>query len=121
MGEFCMKRALLASAAFLAFASPSHAKEGMYTPDQLPEIAEDLQATGLELDPQSLTDLTSFPMGAVISLGGCTASFVPPEGLVVTNHHCARGSVQYNSTEEKNYLEDGFLAATKGEELKAAP
>ena len=116
-----MKRALLASAAFLAFASPSHAKEGMYTPDQLPEIAEDLQATGLELDPQSLTDLTSFPMGAVISLGGCTASFVSPEGLVVTNHHCARGSVQYNSTEEKNYLEDGFLAATKGEELKAAP
>ena len=97
------------------------AKEGMFTPDQLPEIAEDLKATGLTLDPHQLTDLTEFPMGAVISLGGCTASFVSPEGLVVTNHHCARGSIQFNSTEENNYLEDGFLAETKADELPAAP
>ncbi|MEL7482500.1 MAG: S46 family peptidase [Pseudomonadota bacterium] len=93
----------------------------MFTPDQLPEIAADLKATGLSLDPSQLTDLTEFPMGAVISLGGCTASFVSPEGLVVTNHHCARGSIQFNSTEENNYLEDGFLAATKADELPAAP
>ena len=50
----------------------------------------------------------------MVSLGGCTASFVSPQGLVVTNHHCARGSVQYNSTAENNYLENGFLAETKG-------
>lgn len=97
------------------------AVEGMFTPDQLPEIAEDLQAKGLKLDPNQLTDLTEFPMGAVISLGGCTASFVSPEGLVVTNHHCARGSIQFNSTEENNYLEDGFLAAMRADELPAAP
>ena len=116
-----MKRALFASAALLALAMPVSAKEGMFTPDQLPEIAEDLKDTGLELDPADLTDLTAFPMGAVISLGGCTASFVSPAGLVVTNHHCARGSVQFNSTEENNYLKDGFLAATLDDELKAAP
>jgi len=60
-------------------------------------------------------------MGAVVSLGGCSASFVSPEGLVITNHHCARGSVQYNSTAENNYLANGFLAKTKDAELPAAP
>ena len=97
------------------------AKEGMWTPDQLPAIADDLKETGLELDPASLTDLTAFPMGAVISLGGCTASFVSPQGLVVTNHHCARGSIQYNSTEDENFLADGFLAAALEDERQAAP
>ena len=97
------------------------AKEGMWTPDQLPQIADDLRETGLELDPASLTDLTAFPMGAVISLGGCTASFVSPTGLVVTNHHCARGSIQYNSTEEENFLETGFLAGSLEDERAAAP
>ncbi|MDE0679708.1 MAG: S46 family peptidase [Gammaproteobacteria bacterium] len=93
----------------------------MFTPEQIPGIAGDLRDTGLNLDPATLADLTAFPMGAVISLGGCTASFVSPNGLVVTNHHCARGSVQFNSTSENNYLEDGFLAASPAEELPAAP
>nr|WP_233348495.1 S46 family peptidase [Henriciella algicola] len=102
-------------------AQTASAKEGMWTPDQLPQIADDLRELGLELDPASLTDLTAFPMGAVISLGGCTASFVSPTGLVVTNHHCARGSIQYNSTEEENFLETGFLAGSLEDERAAAP
>ena len=113
--------ALLACTAAVPLAAPLAAKEGMFTPDQLPLIAEDLRATGLEIAPEALSDLTGFPMGAIVSLGGCSASFVSPEGLVVTNHHCARGSVQYNSTAENNYLVDGFLAPAKGDELPAAP
>lgn len=101
--------------------APAAAKEGMFTPDQLQEISGQLEQAGLEIDPETLADLTGFPMGAVVSLGGCSASFVSPEGLVVTNHHCARGSVQYNSTAENNYLVDGFLAETKTAELPAAP
>ena len=118
-----MRTKAVAVAALLAgvAAQPLAAKEGMFTPEQLPEIADDLREAGLELDPNSLTDLTEFPMGAVVSLGGCSASFVSPQGLVVTNHHCARGSVQYNSTAENNYLENGFLAAAMGDELPAAP
>ncbi len=104
-----------------SLAASANAKEGMYTPDQLQEISEQLEMAGLEMDPQQLADLTGFPMGAVVSLGGCSASFVSPEGLVVTNHHCARGSVQYNSTAENNYLVDGFLAESKADELPAAP
>jgi len=97
------------------------AKEGMYTPDQLPEISDDLSKAGLTLKPEQLKDLTGFPMGAVISLGNCSASFVSEKGLVITNHHCARGSVQYNSSEENNYLDDGFLASDLSNELPAAP
>ena len=97
------------------------AKEGMFTPEQLPEISDDLKATGLALSPESLSDLTGFPMGAIVSLGGCSASFVSDTGLAVTNHHCARGSVQYNSTAENNYLKDGFLATSPDKELPAAP
>ncbi len=104
-----------------SIAQPTKAKEGMFTPDQLPEISEDLRKTGLSIDPKQLSDLTSFPMGAIISLGGCSASFVSNAGLVITNHHCVRGSVQYNSTEENNYLKNGFLAAKKSDELPAAP
>jgi hypothetical protein len=117
-------RGLLTSAAIalaFSFTATTHAKEGMFTPDQLPEIAKDLRKTGLKLRANQLTDLTGFPMGAIISLGGCSASFVSPQGLVVTNHHCARGSVQFNSTEENNYLENGFLAENFSAELPAAP
>ena len=97
------------------------AREGMFTPDQLPAIADDLREAGLQLDPGKLADLTAFPMAAVVSLGGCSASFVSPKGLVVTNHHCARGSVQFHSTPDRNYLEEGFLAASMAEELPAPP
>jgi len=101
--------------------SMARADEGMWVPAQLPELAEQMEAAGLELDAATLADLTAFPMGAVISLGGCTASFVSDQGLVITNHHCAYGSIQHNSTEQNNILENGFLAASLTEELPAAP
>jgi len=97
------------------------AGEGMWRPEQLPALATELHDLGLEIEPGSLADLTAHPMGAVIWLGGCTASFVSPEGLVATNHHCAYGSIQYSSTPERNLLEEGFLAYERGEELPAAP
>ena len=106
----------------LASAAPAlHAAEGMWPPFQLPDLRDELRQAGLETDPQSLSDLTGQPMNAVISLGGCTASFVSPEGLIVTNHHCAQGAIQYNSTEERNLLETGFLAAKREDELPAGP
>ena len=60
-------------------------------------------------------------MGAVVSLGGCSALFVSPEGLIVTNHHCVQASLQYNSTPDRNLMVDGFLARTKEEELWNGP
>ncbi len=98
-----------------------HAGEGMWLPDQLPKLGDQLEAAGLDTPPEDFADLTGQPMGAIVSLGGCSASFVSPRGLVVTNHHCAYGTIQYNSTEDKNLLTDGFLAATPADELAAAP
>ena len=102
-------------------AGTASAIEGMFTPGQLSDIAGGLRSAGLQLEPSELADLTVFPMAAVISLGGCTASFVSPHGLVVTNHHCARSSVQFHSNSRNNYLENGFLAASMADELPAAP
>jgi len=60
-------------------------------------------------------------MNAIVSLGGCSASFVSPQGLIATNHHCVYGSIQYNSKPGQDYLTDGFLAKALGDELPGAP
>jgi hypothetical protein len=101
--------------------SGAYAVEGMWQPEQLPLIEQDLKAKGLSIKPENLNDLTAFPMNAIVSLGGCSASFVSNEGLVVTNHHCAYGSIQFNSTAERNLLDNGFYAKTLADELPAAP
>lgn len=114
-----MKKTLLSLAILTSFAA--QADEGMWMPQQLPQVAQQLKAAGLELDPATLTKLTEFPMGAVVSLGGCSASFVSPQGLVITNHHCVYNSVAVNSTPERDLLANGFLAKTFAEEVPAAP
>ncbi len=111
----------LIAATFAFGTSTVLADEGMWQPNQLPTIAKQLTNAGLKLNPNDLTDLTGFPMGAIVSLGGCTASFVSDQGLVATNHHCVYGSVQYNSTAENNLLKNGFLAKSFKEELPATP
>ncbi len=105
----------------MGLSAPAAAVEGMWVPQQLPEIAAPLKKAGLKLDPKQLADLTGDPMGAVVSLGGCTASFVSPQGLVVTNHHCAYGAIQLNSTAQKNLMREGFNAPTRADEVSAGP
>jgi hypothetical protein len=97
------------------------AEEGMWMPQQIPELGARLKALGFTGDAKSFADLTGQPMGAVVSLGGCTASFVSPDGLIVTNHHCVTSGLQFNSTPQKNLLKDGFLAKTRDEELPNGP
>ncbi len=105
----------------LLAAQIAQAGEGMWVPQQLPEIAGPLKKAGLKLSPQQISDLTGDPMGAVVALGGCTASFVSPNGLVVTNHHCAYGAIQLNSTAENNLIKNGFNAPTTADEVSAGP
>jgi len=119
-----MKKSLLISAAAcisLLSLPTTFADEGMWQPKQLPALKKDLRKMGLKINPNKLTQLTEYPMNAIVSLGGCSASFVSPKGLVATNHHCAYGSIQYNSTPEDNLLENGFLAKNFAEEPQAAP
>ena len=119
-----MRKTMLATGiavATMGLSLAAAADEGMWVPQQLPEIAGPLKQAGLKLDPKQLADLTGDPMGAVVSLGGCTASFVSPQGLVATNHHCAYGAIQLNSTAEKNLIRDGFNPATLADEVSAGP
>ncbi|MGN6103589.1 MAG: S46 family peptidase [Kofleriaceae bacterium] len=96
---------------------------GMWMPSQmtLPGHVETFQKMGVKLDAKVLADPLSAPLAAVVSLGGCTASFVSSEGLIVTNHHCVQGPLQLNSTPEANLVETGFLAKTRADEKSAGP
>jgi V8-like Glu-specific endopeptidase len=53
---------------------------------------------------------------ASVKIPGCSASFVSEDGLILTNHHCARGCIAANSTPEMDYVTHGFYAATQQEE-----
>ncbi len=97
------------------------AGEGMWVPQQLPEISDALAKAGLNLPAEQLANLTGDPLGAVVSLGGCTASFVSPQGLVASNHHCVYGAIQLNSTPERNLIRDGFNPTSMADELSAGP
>jgi len=114
-------RILPAALAVALLSTAASADEGMWEPKQMPELATQLKARGLQMNPEDLSNLAAKPLDAVISLGGCTASFVSPRGLVVTNHHCAYGTIQYNSTPERDLLADGFVAKDFAGELPADP
>ena len=114
-----MRRTTLALALLLA--APAGAEEGMWMPTQVPSLAPRLKALGFRGDPAEFADLTGDPMGAIVSLGGCSASFVSPEGLVATNHHCAIWALQQNSTPARNLLREGFLARSRSDEVWAGP
>ncbi len=116
-----MRARLLASAIFLISALPAVAAEGMWLPSQAPAMAEQLKKAGLEIPAAALADMNAAPMNAIASLAGCSASFLSPKGLVATNHHCAYGSIQYNSSAGNDLLTNGFLAKTLADELPAAP
>ncbi|WP_289007663.1 S46 family peptidase [uncultured Idiomarina sp.] len=113
-----MKKLLIALSVVSCFAA---ADEGMWMPKQLPEIADKLKAAGLTIDPNDISKLTEFPAAAIVSLGGCSASFVSPDGLVATNHHCAYNSIAHNSTPDNDLLANGFLAKDLSAEVPAAP
>jgi hypothetical protein len=94
---------------------------GMWMPQQIAEThGETLKKMGLQLDPQVFADPLQFPLNAIVS-AGASASFVSPEGLIATNHHCVRGALQFNSTPQRNLLKEGYVARSHGEELYSGP
>lgn len=118
-----MKR-IVTSLALLSLAiAPvkSRADGGMWMPQQMKDLAPRLKKLGFQGNPKAFADLTGMPMGAVVSLGGCSASFVSRDGLIITNHHCVTGALQYNATPERNSVKEGFLAATQADEAWAGP
>jgi len=118
-----MKRILAALVLAIAVCMPwtASADEGMWMLHQVPELQAKLAAMGLQLKADEIwnTKTNSGLASAVAWLGGCSSSFVSPDGLVITNHHCAFGAIQLNSTPEHDYITNGFLAKIPAEELEA--
>ncbi|HYA48779.1 MAG TPA: S46 family peptidase, partial [Burkholderiales bacterium] len=113
-----MRRTTLILGFVLALAFLGRADEGMWMPHQMKDL--NLKAQGLQMNPDDLykKDGTGL-MSAVVNLGGGTGEFVSAEGLILTNHHVAYGAVQRASSKDKDYINDGFLARTRGEEIPA--
>lgn len=106
----------------LALRAPAaDAAEGMWQPHELPALSNELAEAGFDGDPADFARLDAHPMTAIVSLGGCSASFVSPEGLIATNHHCVDGTIQYHSAAERNLLRQGFVARRRTDELPGDP
>ncbi|WP_163996507.1 S46 family peptidase [Pyxidicoccus caerfyrddinensis] len=98
--------------ATLLGAAPALADEGMWTYNNFP-AAKVKEKFGFEPTQQWLDKVR---MSSARLAGGCSASFVSPDGLVMTNHHCARGCIEQLSTAKKDYIANGFYAKTQAEE-----
>ncbi len=93
----------------------ARADEGMWTFDNLP-VKLLQQKYGFTPTQAWLDHLR---LSCVRLNDGGSGSFVSPHGLLLTNHHVARGQLQKNSTKEQDYIRDGFYAATPGAEMKS--
>lgn len=93
-------------------------EEGMYPLSEIHKL--NLNEAGLKIPVDELYNPDGISIiDGLVKVGGCSGSFVSYEGLIITNHHCVFGSVQKASTLENNYLENGFLAKTRQEEIIA--
>lgn len=93
-------------------------EEGMYPLSEIHKLKLNDAGLKISIDEVYNPDGISLIDG-LVKVGGCSGSFVSPEGLIITNHHCVFGAVSKVSTVENNYLENGFLAKTREEEIPA--
>ena len=96
------------------------ADEGMWLPDSIngQSLAE-MQRLGCKLTAEQIFSFNQPSLkDAVVQFGGgCTGELISAEGLLLTNHHCGLGQVQAHSSVEHDYLQEGFWAKNKDEEL----
>lgn len=119
-----MNMKLLSIFAFLFLANPLFSNtppdEGMWLPMLIKDYNYDeMKRLGCKLTPEQIYSVNSSSLkDAIVQLGGfCTAEVISEEGLILTNHHCGYDAIASQSTEEHNYLKNGFWAQNKGEEL----
>ena len=117
-----MKKTFLALALLMVFCLSARADEGMWLVNSLSKSLEArMQEMGLRLSAGEIYDFDgegASLSNAVVSLDfACTGSVVSDDGLIITNHHCAYADVFALSTDEHNYLKDGYWAFFRGEEI----
>ena len=114
-----MKRIVVFLAA-LTLAFSAAADEGMWLLPLIQQMnKKDLKEAGCKLTPQEIYAINKSSLkDAIVHFGGgCTGEMISNQGLLVTNHHCGYGSIQGLSTDEHNYLMEGYWANERAEEL----
>ncbi|HNX55271.1 MAG TPA: S46 family peptidase [Prolixibacteraceae bacterium] len=117
-----MKR-LLAIVAFIQVFVPGIviADEGMWLPALIEKLnINQMKEEGCKISAEDIYSINHSSLkDAVVALdhGSCTAELVSDEGLLLTNHHCGFDEIQEHSTVDHDYLQNGFWAKTKEEEL----
>ena len=102
-------------------AFPAKADEGMWFLMFIERLNHrDMEKMGLQLTAQEIYSINNHSLkDAVVQFnGGCTAEMVSKEGLLLTNHHCGYDAIAELSSEEQNYLKNGFWAKDKAAEMK---
>ena len=98
----------------------ARADEGMWLPMLLgKQVYADMVKRGLKLTPEQLYSInkSSIKDAIIIFGGGCTGEIVSSQGLIFTNHHCGYDAIASASSVQNNYLQDGFYAANKSQEI----
>ena len=114
-----MKKSLFFTLLFAAIFSFAKADGGMWIPLYLSQNEAEMQQLGFHLTADDIYSINHNSMkDAIVLFGsGCTAELISSQGLLLTNHHCGYSYVQSHSTMEHNYLQDGFWAKSKQEEI----
>ena len=115
MKKFILTLVLSVSLFFRALAD-----EGMWLPLLLgKQVYNDMVKKGLKLTKDQLYHINkpSLKDAIIIFGGGCTGEIVSNQGLIFTNHHCGYGAIAAASSMENNYLQNGFYAKNKSEEI----
>ena len=115
-----MKKLMLSLAVLLSLAGGARADEGMWLVQCLDRALEkNMKARGLKLGAREIYDEEAGSLSdAIVSLGFyCSGSLISEDGLLITNHHCAYENVSKLSTPEHNYLEEGFWALNRAQEI----
>jgi hypothetical protein len=110
---------LLSLLIFLSFISK--ADEGMWIPSLIEKLnIQKMNSMGCKLTADQIYSINKSSLkDAVVALdhGSCTGEIVSADGLLLTNHHCGFDEIQAHSSVEHDYLNDGFWAKTRDEEL----
>ena len=116
-----MKKFMLTVAtALLLVPAALRADEGMWLLPLLEKMnADALRNLGSRLTPEQIYSVNNSSIkDAIVQFGGgCTAEIISGSGLLVTNHHCGYSNIQALSSTEHNYLEDGYFALSRDEEI----
>lgn len=116
-----MKKLLLLLSASILWFSAVQADEGMWIPKNIAQNIDEMQRLGAKLSAEDIYSINQASIkDAIVHFGGgCTAEMISKEGLLITNHHCGYGNIAGLSTVDNNYLENGFWAGSRKEEIHA--